>query len=363
MKPSFFALFKRGKFFHAPRPLPADLVSERHDEKTRREIKEIERFAAAAIGFCFKHDPQFKRHFLKCICAINTSHGVELDIEPADWADLLVTAPDRIYAVELKISAELRPHQDPINPAWNEGYGNFLKEEIKKGRQVRYAIVSRIQKVGDRKSGTKDGLSWRRKSWFDMARNFPETPLTMDLAQSLETLGVPPLTIRRSDNMKMTKRIRHFKEAGRLLYDTVAKLGLNQNCCRFDVYYDPSTNDGSVGIDIRRAPANRTTDNHVLLARLVTPPKKSCGWFGYLFDATGDYEMGVWFYCGNRKAAENVRDKLRSSNMVVAECKRDQTSKAIEWWNVVVRTKTHRKNSDRDWFASVFEGVGIETVI
>ena len=163
--------------------------------------------------------------------------------------------------------------------------------------------------------------------------------------------------------MKISNRMTQFGEAGRLLYDTVAKLGLNQNCCRFDVDYDPKTNSNHVGINVMRAPKNRTTPNHELMAKLVTPPGKWCGWFGYVSDGTNGYDMEVWFYCEKRKAAERIRDKLQSSNVVVAECKRDKTVKTIEWWNVVVRTKKHRKNSDRDWFASVFGAIGIEPVI
>jgi hypothetical protein len=358
MKPSFFALFKRGKYFHAAAPSVAE-----KGKRIRGDTREAERFAAAAIGFCFKHDTCFKRHFLKCICATNPSHGVDLEIEPTDWADLLITAPGRIYAVELKISAELRPHQNPITPAWKEGYGIFLKERIEKTRQVQYVVVSRVQKIGDRNSGVQDGISWRRTFWFDMAKTFPETPLTRDLAESLEALGIPPLMIGRSDRMKISNRITRFGEAGRLLYDTAAKLGLNQDCCRFDAYYDPKTNSGYVGIDLKRAPKNRTTPNHKLMASLITPPKKSCGWFGYVSDGANGYDMRVWFYCRNRKAAEKIRDKLESSNFVVAECERDKTVKRIEWWNVVVRAKTHRRNSDRDWFVSVFEAIGIERVI
>ena len=51
MKPSFFALFKRGKYFHATAPLVA-----KKGKHIRGETREAERFAAAAIAFVWEHD-------------------------------------------------------------------------------------------------------------------------------------------------------------------------------------------------------------------------------------------------------------------------------------------------------------------
>jgi hypothetical protein len=153
-----------------------------------------------------------------------------------------------------------------------------------------------------------------------------------------------------------------FGEVGRLLYDTVAKLGLNQDYCRFYADYDPKTSSGEVGIKVIPAPSSRSTPNHQLIVNLLKPPQKWCAWFGYSSEVGNGYDMQVWFYCGNRKAAESVRGKLGSSKFAAIECKRDKRAR-VELWNVVVRTKTHRKSSDRDWFASVFEAIGIEPVI
>ena len=139
-------------------------------------------------------------------------------------------------------------------------------------------------------------------------------------------------------------------------------MGFNQDYCALDAFYDHKTGDGYVGIDVKKAKASRTTQNHAALAELVTPPKKSCCWFGYLDDGTPCCELAVWFYCGDRKTAEKIRDRLRRQKMPVAECKREETAKP-EWWNVVVRTREPHTASDRDWFVSVFDAAGIKPVM
>jgi hypothetical protein len=365
MKPSFFALFKRGRYFHAPRPGKSVPIAELSPRKTDRQVNEIERFAAAAIGFCFKHDACFKRHFLRSVCGTNRFRDAELEVEPFDWADLLIRSrrPSKAYVVELKISAPLRRNQDPLHANWRRGYGKLLNEQFEGQTSVEYVVLSRLQKGSQRRNGVRNGVCWGRRFWFDLAKGFPETKLTCDLAESLEMLGVPPLLIRRTDKMKMNRRIVEFGNAGRVLFDAAAKLGLNRDYCAFDVNFDPSTGEAYVGIDVRKAPTNRTTHNHELLAQRVTPPKKSCAWFGYVSDDSDSYYLGVWFYCGKGQAAKRISDKLKSRRLPVTDCARDKTIKDAEWWNVVVSTKTHRKASDRDWFVAVFDAVGMKPVV
>jgi hypothetical protein len=87
MKPSFFALFKRGRYYR-PQPRSND------SEESKSERKEKERFARAAIAFCIEHCPDFGRLFWDTICrdAAKVEAGaVSAEIEPQQWADLLLT--------------------------------------------------------------------------------------------------------------------------------------------------------------------------------------------------------------------------------------------------------------------------------
>src|SRR6266446_1709461 len=94
MKPSFFTLFKRGKYFH--RAHDDIWPGRRLSGEQKRKTQERERYAVAAIGFCLKHYPRFGNRFYKLL---STDNGYprdppierpRLEVEPFDWADLLI---------------------------------------------------------------------------------------------------------------------------------------------------------------------------------------------------------------------------------------------------------------------------------
>ena len=66
MKPSLFSLFKRGKYYHAP-PSSTEGGDPQSDEINKHERKEVERFAGAAVAFCLKYNPAFRKHFWKAV--------------------------------------------------------------------------------------------------------------------------------------------------------------------------------------------------------------------------------------------------------------------------------------------------------
>src|SRR5258708_32548631 len=116
MRPSLFALFKRGRYFHAPSVAgnSGKLL------RVRGSIREAERFATAAIAFGWQHYPALKKHFWKTICRFpgdspSASSKATILIEPEDWADLLIVNPVKrgraVYVIECKIGADLKKHQ------------------------------------------------------------------------------------------------------------------------------------------------------------------------------------------------------------------------------------------------------------
>jgi len=113
---AFFALFKRGRYFHAaPSSSTGKLL------RVRGDTQERERFAAAAIAFGWEYSIALRKHIWRTICRIRgdpqfSQHATIL-IEPEEWADLLVINPSGarrfVYAIECKIGAKLLDHQDP----------------------------------------------------------------------------------------------------------------------------------------------------------------------------------------------------------------------------------------------------------
>ena len=132
MTPSFFALFKRGKYFH-PAPLP---TTDKKLARVRGSTREAERFAAAAIAFAWQHHPPIRQHFWKKICWFPgdppLSSDAKILVEPERWADLLIVNPVEkqrfVYTIECKIHAGLDKYQDPSRRAFGQigGYGRLL---------------------------------------------------------------------------------------------------------------------------------------------------------------------------------------------------------------------------------------------
>src|ERR1041385_5517526 len=126
MTPSFFTLFKRGKYYHS-KP-SADL------EEQQREHEEQERFAVAAVGFCLKHDETFRKGFFQKICRRNghpdLAADFRIEVEPVHWADLRITNANCVYVLEFKILAKIEPKQNPKNSAFKEpsGYGYAMHQ-------------------------------------------------------------------------------------------------------------------------------------------------------------------------------------------------------------------------------------------
>src|SRR2546430_7654244 len=134
MRPSFFTLFKRGRYSRPPQPL------ESKDGSTvgaSGAMNESERFVAAAIAFAWRYDePQFRDHFWKSVCRFNDdpelTDKAEIRVEPYRWADLLITNPTSrelfVYAVELKIRAGLAEIQNPGKRQFGltNGYGRLF---------------------------------------------------------------------------------------------------------------------------------------------------------------------------------------------------------------------------------------------
>src|SRR5262245_59841 len=132
MTPSFFSLFKRGRYYRF-KPFNPSARSRDDEAADENERKEAERFAVAAIAFAAKHDPSFRRQFWERVSRVKGDPPLckspEILVEPAHWADLLIINPTKagryIYVVECKIGASLGDAQNPGKRAFGgrRGYG------------------------------------------------------------------------------------------------------------------------------------------------------------------------------------------------------------------------------------------------
>src|SRR5258707_840043 len=115
VNPGFINLFARSRYGRASRIQELEPES----EEGRRDHEERERFAAAAIAFCLKHDPAFLQHFWEKVCCQDgkrESPGtITVEVEPRHWADLLLKGGDQLCVVEMKIGASLAGHQNPTS--------------------------------------------------------------------------------------------------------------------------------------------------------------------------------------------------------------------------------------------------------
>lgn len=172
MKPSFYTLFKRGKYY-------------------RPHMREVERFAVAAVGFCLQYDMPFRNHFWKKVCwkkgdPTSAEHAT-IEIEDKNWSDLKIKNGNCVAVVEFKAGARLDSKQNPMMPKifWNKkGYGREMLNQCKS--DVRFTILGYEKDLKLRKGkfmcpqnrGKASGASRRlgvfccQRSWDDLCKGF-----------------------------------------------------------------------------------------------------------------------------------------------------------------------------------------------
>ena len=203
MNSSFYTLFRRGKYYHAnyhaKQSVDDNEQSKAEQERDKREQRENERFAVAAIAFCLKHDESFRRHFFEKVCRQNDGSELNgdfrIEFEPKPWADLKIQNAGREYVIEFKIGARLEPKQNPNNDEFNkkpDGYGFKMQEN---GIQ-RYTVLGKENLgLGDRKIVKVQGseIICRECSWnvlSDGLESSKQSPMLRDLFDCLASLGI-----------------------------------------------------------------------------------------------------------------------------------------------------------------------------
>lgn len=362
MQPSFFSLFKRGRY---SRPLPAVDDTNEESEQERSERKELERYVAAAIAFCFKHDTNFRLHFCKQIClpdGMPAEPPNAMEIEPVNWADLRLTTTtsqgSTVHVIECKVGARLASHQNPEDPAFaeNGGYGRQLLEFAKTKNAASCYVVLGVE--ADLNLPAKHptlGISLAQRRWSDLASGCRRSPLVIDLIESLGILGIEPFSFYQYNDMKVTTSLENAVCAHMVLEHTAKILGFRPNCSCLGVQRkEPDY--WSFGIDVLTVEDGRLkAENQRALEERVAPTTENIVWFGYE-SHEGGQRLAVSFYCGTKDKAAELKERL-STNFQQVFVENDA---APGWSNVIVWTTNQDLRNDRDWFVSVFKALGLK---
>jgi hypothetical protein len=359
VRPSFFALFKRGKYFH-PAPLPSateKLV------RVRGNTRETERFAAAAIAFAWEHHPPLKRHFWKTVCHFPgdppLSPAAEILVEPERWADLLIinrVGNERfVYVVECKIGAGLDKYQDPSRRAFGQlgGYGRMLTaSDSRPGTHFRFIVFGFPDALNLATPPWTLPLSVQQRTWDEFAADFPKTPLARDLALSLGRLGVGAFPASETKSMKVDTKRSDLGNAVRTIAEVQRRLDWpGGRGCTANFYQEETT--WYLGLDLKRAPK---AANSATLAKLAKPPGRALAWIGYQGEDDERAQLAFYVYCGDadtqKKVAALLSQKLKGFQI-------DPADPDKKYFCVIVTARAHKLPNDVAWFCSVFIALGL----
>lgn len=363
MTPSFFNLFKRGRYF---RPAPHAPGMGRLNGGENNAMKETERFAAAAIAFAWRHDEQFRQHFWRTVCHFDEDPDLteqeEILIEPYRWADLLITnrTSERryIHAIELKINAGLQDIQNPACSRFTsrEGYGRLFKHAFEGAdAELRYVVLGHQTPLKLPSLPARRGVRSQQRQWKELAEGLSRTTIAHDLALSLGRLGIGAFPSSEVKDMKIDTRLSEIGKAATILPEVLRRLDWPSGRSQKPGFgFDRG--EWYLGVELlasHKEPAKA-------LKSLVKPPSNYLAWFGYLGEGTGTPRLGVWLYCSSSAVRRTLATRLRRR---LKDCQLDAT-RPVEWkqFHLVVTTQTHTFNNDCEWFCSVFHSLNVPLI-
>ena len=355
MSPSFFSLFKRGRYFRAPSD--ADNSAE---AKAQRE--ERERFAVAALAFCLKHDQEFLKHFWQRICRFEKEDPAEMppldpgaiQIEPPRWADLRIFHNGEtgryMWVVEVKAGAPLEEIQNPDLPKFQEegvGYGwLFAKDQKHHGTRMRYIILGAAKNID---TGRRPfGILLQQHEWKVLTDKYQPSKIVADLFYTLGELQVGAFYMEQAKQISIEGGIENVGKAWKVL-NAISKEYLKLRPS--DSYFEPDElvdGGGSMGLYIK-PPTNKHSEEHTLLQNATRKDGWSLAWFGYECKKDAKAYKSVWLYVDNVERQDLLTQKLKRQ-FDSATPERDSS----DYW-VVVSSQPKESQLDFEWFRSVFE--------
>ena len=366
MRPSFFSLFQRSNYYHRA-SIDLETRSDSSNE-ARRERKEVERYIVAAIAFCLQHDREFRNCFFAATCSYKRDPPLgrwSIEVEPHAWGDLVIrnrtTSGHFVYAVECKVGAVLDHHQNPDKRSFRgkKGYGRVLSATEKEA-ELRYTVLGyRGPPLRLPRFFPKLRLRVGQRHWADVVAAYsPKEGITLDLFNSLGHIAIPEFSYRHTDKMKIGTNALDAAKAGEVITHTAEKLGILSEYMELEPWFE-SKQDWCFGYILKKLPPRQgKSPNQRQLMRIVDSDAGDgeIGWFGYEPDGAKGRKLSVYLYCGGKKPAAKVERQLLPKFQQVTVKGREDSNLV----DVVVSTNEHSLLSDRDWFLSVFETLGLK---
>jgi hypothetical protein len=347
MKPSFFSLFKRGKYC---RVKTGD--SEEEVAREKREHKEAERFAVAAIAFCLEHDECFRKHFFEKVCRQNgdlPENNASSQIEEINWADLTIINEGRTYVVEFKIHASLEPKQDPDGTKFFEPDGYGL--EMQNHGISRYTVLGCERKLNLGNATQKGKIICRECAWSILDNGLKLSKLTKDLFDCLGSLGVSHFKLMKIKNIRVKPELNEAINAF-VVIDAINN-ALNNVRGEYDASHD-SDNNWWLGFNISRTGNSENKS----LANITGAEEWFAGWFGFQCDPDIGPQRAVWLYCLNETKAEEVCQRVKFENSF-DKCKKRQRDGSKSGFDVIITSPFSQESADGEWFLEVFRKIGL----
>ena len=271
--------------------------------------------------------------------------------ELADPFALIKRDETAAYVIECKISAPLRPHQNPSTKIfWREGYGRHILAHFPVGTQLRYIVLGFKPKLRVKKGPRIDCT----QKWWDALERTTKSPLILDLYDSLGKLGVTRFRSRITDTMKKAATVENACETYEVLRSAYEDLGLAEGRFLADILCDLNEGWWDFGLAIRTTRREADPDYfHGKLQRAVGSTGAQIGWFGYSQqDRKSGVCFSVWFFCG-LKARRSLEQRLKKNPLTRAYVQPHRADGSFEVRmpkNIAEKTIS---SGDKDWFVRV----------
>lgn len=300
----FLKLFSRGRYVTTRSIARNEAGSgdrERQGAERQRKHAERERFAVAAIAFCYQHDPQFRDLFLKVVANLKPNEIETINVEAERWGDLVLEGDRDVVVLEFKLQALLGEHQDPNSKGrlfTKVGYGSeIIKKYGATGKRLRYVVIGK-----DGSAGRKDNLEYHLIPWVEfLRRTGRESSLERDLFDCLGILGAPIFLSRHMNKKAPTKEANGALEVYQLLERAAGNVRTGAATSGSD----------HIGLDLSSTGVTPKSQ-HKNLIDAVEPRGRTLGWIGY--EPREEFEqqlcLSVWFY-SSQKGKKSVKNRLR----------------------------------------------------
>jgi hypothetical protein len=294
MKAGFFNLFRWGRYGGSGHPSALN-------DDTRHE--ERERFAVAAVAFCLTHHKEFRQHFLRNCCKLQSDASLDeiphIAVEDKKWGDLAVWQPGQwAYVLEFKLgdgSRELEDHQNPDKPQfWEQGtkvgYGSAIcrakKDEFDCPKRCKYIVLGWEEKLN---LNSDHSLEFDQLQWKDLVPpDLPCDEILEDLWECLGFLGVPEFQLRRFKGMKLQSSTKSAAQMFKLLEGLAVEFKLDGRKDRWNVG-DPA---GEEYMGVNIPSGGKFTE----LSKCVGDSATIVGWYGYETPTLGSPRITIWLY-------------------------------------------------------------------